>query len=82
MLLEIIAPDQNLYSGEVDLVQVPGSKGSFEILRNHAPLISTLEQGRIKIVDVKGGTTFFEVNGGVIEVKNNKIIVLAETAKT
>ena len=82
MLLEIIAPDQNLYSGEVDLVQVPGSKGSFQILRNHAPLISTLEQGRIKIVDVKGGTTFFEVNGGVIEVKNNKIIVLADTAKT
>ncbi|MEA3463208.1 MAG: ATP synthase F1 subunit epsilon [Bacteroidota bacterium] len=82
MLLEIIAPDQKLYSGEVDLVQVPGSKGSFEILRNHAPIISTLEHGRIKIVDVKGGTTFFEVDGGVIEAKNNKIIVLAETAKT
>jgi F-type H+-transporting ATPase subunit epsilon len=82
MLLEIIAPDKKLYSGEVDLVQVPGSKGSFEILRNHAPIISTLEQGRIKIVDVKGGTTFFEVDGGVIEAKNNKIIVLAETAKT
>ena len=82
MLLEIISPDKKLYSGEVDLVQVPGSKGSFEILRNHAPIISTLEQGRIKIVDVKGGTTFFEVDGGVIESKNNKIIVLAETAKT
>ena len=82
MLLEIIAPDKKLYSGEVDLVQVPGSKGSFEILRNHAPIISTLEEGRIKIVDTRGGTTFFEVNGGVIEVKNNKIIVLAETAKT
>jgi len=81
MLLEIIAPDQELYSGEVDLVQVPGSKGSFEILRNHAPIISTLEQGRIKIVDQKGLTTFFEVDGGVIEAKNNKIIVLAETAK-
>ena len=82
MLLEIIAPDQNLYSGEVDLVQVPGSKGSFEILRNHAPIISTLDPGRIKIVDIKGLTTFFEVDGGVIEAKNNKIIVLAETAKT
>lgn len=81
MLLEIIAPDQKLYSGEVDLVQVPGSKGSFEILRNHAPIISTLEQGKIKIVDLKGGTTYFEVEGGVIEAKNNKIIVLAETAK-
>jgi len=80
-LLEIIAPDQNLYSGEVDLVQVPGSKGSFQILRNHAPIISTLEQGQIRIVDQKGATTLFEVDGGVIEAKNNKIIVLAETAK-
>jgi F-type H+-transporting ATPase subunit epsilon len=82
MLLEIIAPDRKLYSGEVDLVQVPGSKGSFEILRNHAPIISTLDTGKIKIVDIKGGTTYFEVEGGVIEAKNNKIIVLAETAKT
>ena len=81
MLLEIIAPDQELFSGEVDLVQVPGSKGSFEILRNHAPIISTLEKGRIKIVDQKGSISFFEVDGGVIEAKNNKIIVLAETAK-
>ena len=80
-MLEIIAPDQNLYSGEVDLVQVPGSKGSFQILRNHAPIISTLEQGQIRIVDQKGATTLFEVDGGVIEAKNNKIIVLAETAK-
>lgn len=82
MLLEIIAPDQELYSGEVDLVQVPGSKGSFEILRNHAPIISTLEKGQIKIVDQKGTTSFFEVVGGVIEAKNNKIIVLAESAQT
>jgi F-type H+-transporting ATPase subunit epsilon len=81
MLLEIIAPDQKLYSGEVDLVQVPGSKGSFEILRNHAPIISTLDQGTIKIVDQKGGISFFDVDGGVIEAKNNKIIVLAETVK-
>jgi len=81
MLLEIIAPDKNLYSGEVDLIQVPGSKGSFEILRNHAPIISTLDKGQIRIVDQKGTTRFFEVDGGVIEAKNNKIIVLAETAK-
>lgn len=81
MLLEIIAPDKELYSGEVSLVQVPGSKGSFEILKNHAPIISTLEQGKIKIVDQKGTTTFFDVDGGVIEAKNNKIIVLAETTK-
>jgi len=81
MLLEIIAPDQELYSGDVDLVKVPGSKGSFEILRNHAPIISTLEKGKIKIVDQKGAVSYFDVDGGVIEAKNNKIIVLAETAK-
>ena len=78
MLLEIISPDNKLYSGEVDLVQVPGSKGSFEILKNHAPIISTLDEGKIKIVDGKGTTSFFEIGGGVIEAKNNKIIVLAE----
>jgi len=78
MLLEIISPDNKLYSGEVDLVQVPGSKGSFQILKNHAPIISTLDEGKIKIVDEKGKTSFFEIGGGVIEAKNNKIIVLAE----
>jgi F-type H+-transporting ATPase subunit epsilon len=81
MLLEIIAPDHQLYSGEVDLVQVPGSMGSFEILRNHAPIISTLEPGKIKIVEQNGTVRFFEVDGGVIESKNNKIIILAESAK-
>ncbi len=81
MILEIIAPDHHLYSGEVDLIQVPGSNGSFQILRNHAPIISTLDHGRIKVVDQKGTVTFFEVDGGVIEAKNNKIIVLAETPK-
>ena len=81
MLLEIIAPDQQLYSGEVDLVQVPGSRGSFEILRNHAPIISTLDHGTIRIIDKKGAVLFFEVDGGVIESKNNKIIILAESIK-
>lgn len=82
MLLEIIAPDTKLFSGEVDLIQVPGSSGSFEILRNHAPIISTLDEGRIKIIDTKGTTSFFDIGGGVIEAKNNKIIVLAENKRT
>lgn len=78
MLLEIISPDKKLYSGEADLIQVPGSKGSFEILKNHAPIISTLEKGQIKIVSPGGNKTTFDIDGGVIEAKNNKIIVLAE----
>ena len=78
MLLEIISPDKKLYSSEADLIQVPGSKGSFEILKNHAPIISTLEKGQIKIVAPDGNLTKFDIDGGVIEAKNNKIIVLAE----
>ena len=56
----------------------PGSKGSFEILKNHAPIISTLERGTINILSEDGKRTNFEIEGGVIEAKNNKIIVLAE----
>lgn len=79
MNLEIITPDKTVYSGEVKLVQLPGSKGSFDILRNHAPIISTLEKGRIKVETATGETLFFEVEGGVVENKDNKIIVLAES---
>ena len=78
MFLEIISPDKKLYSGEILNVNVPGSKGPFMILKNHAPIISTLEKGGIKILQKDGKTISFEVDGGVIEAKNNKIIVLAE----
>jgi len=81
MLLEIISPDNNLYTGEVISLRVPGSKGPFQILKNHAPIISTLEKGKIMIKDSEDNITTIEVDGGVVEVKNNKIIVLAESAK-
>ena len=80
MYLEIFTPEKRLFKGEVDLVQVPGTKGSFEILHNHAPIISTLDPGNIKITKSLGGTDIFQIAGGVIEVKNNKIIILAEKA--
>jgi len=78
MYLEIITPDKIVFSGKINMVQVPGSKGSFEVLDYHAPIISTLEKGRIKVVE-RGTETFFEISGGVIEVKDNKIIILAES---
>ena len=78
MHLEIITPKKKLFSGEVSLVQVPGKKGSFEILNNHAPIISTLEKGVIKMKSGEGEITNFEIQGGVIEAKANNIIVLAE----
>jgi len=79
MFLEIITPDKNIFEGEVKLVQVPGSKGTFEILKNHAPIISTLEKGKIKVIDIRDKEQFFEIAGGVIENKANKIILLVES---
>jgi F-type H+-transporting ATPase subunit epsilon len=80
MILQIITPDSRIYEGNVKLVQVPGSKGSFQVLKNHAPIISTLEQGEVKIIDEKNHTKFFTISGGLIEVKNNEIIILAESS--
>jgi len=80
MYLEIITPDKKVFEGEVKLIQLPGSKGAFEILKNHAPIISTLEKGVIKIKDKNNEEQLFEVDGGVIENKANKIIVLVESA--
>lgn len=80
MYLEIITPDKKVFEGEVNLVQVPGSKGSFTLLKNHAPIISTLDKGTIRILDVLGKEHLFMVSGGVIENLNNKIIVLVESA--
>jgi F-type H+-transporting ATPase subunit epsilon len=78
MNLEIITPDKSVFSGEVSLVQLPGIDGSLEILNNHAPLISVLKKGKIKIKDDKDQEQFFEVNGGVVEVLKNKVLILAE----
>ncbi len=77
MKLEIITPDRTIYTGEAELVQLPGIDGSFEILNNHAPLISALKQGKVKIKK-DGKEEFFEINGGVIEVLENKVLILAE----
>jgi len=75
--VEILTPDKKLYSGEADLVKVPGSKGSFEILTKHAPIISTLEKGQIKIIEKDNKPVFFDISGGVVEVHKNIITILA-----
>lgn len=79
MKLKIITPDEQVFAGEVDLVQVPGSKGSFQVLKNHAPIISTLDGGEVKVIDSEGKISTMNIGGGVIEVKNNEIIILAES---
>ena len=80
MVIEIITPDKKIFEGEVKLVQLPGSKGAFELLKNHAPIISTLDKGTIKVIDASGKEHLFDIDGGVVENKANKIIVLVESA--
>ena len=79
MQLEIITPDSTLYQGDnVHLVQLPGIDGSFEVMDRHAPLVSVLKKGSVKVVAKGGSPEFFEINGGVIEVLENKVLILAE----
>lgn len=78
MVLEIISPDKKLYEGEVKSIILPGIDGSFGILDQHAPLISALKKGEIQISVTDSQKETFAVNGGVVEVLNNKVIVLAE----
>ncbi|MEI6820857.1 MAG: ATP synthase F1 subunit epsilon [Bacteroidota bacterium] len=78
MIIEILTPDQTIFTGEVKLAQFPGIDGSFEILNNHAAMISVLKKGKIKIQDTNNELQYFEVKGGVVEVLKNKILVLAE----
>lgn len=79
MKIEIITPDSRIYSGEILSVRVPGKKGSFQVLKDHAPIISTLEKGPVIIADEQGQQIKYEITGGVIEVKKNRIILLADS---
>ncbi len=78
MILEIITPEKQLFTGEVNSIKVPGVIGDFEILNNHAPIISSLREGEIRIISIDNKVEKFQINGGVIEMKKNKIIVLAD----
>ena len=77
MILEILTPDKKVFEGEVTSVSLPGTMGSFEILNHHAPIISTLEDGKLT---VRGGgkEEVFMIHGGVVENLNNHVVVLAE----
>ena len=93
MYLEIVSPEATLFSGEVDSVKVPGSAGDFQMLNNHAPIVSKLKKGIVKIsgkIDLDedlikskfekqdANTFLFKINSGTVEMRNNKLILLAE----
>jgi len=81
MNLEILTPEKKLFSDEVYGVQLPGVSGSFEVLDKHAPLVSALKSGKIKVLNDRNNTSFFEIKSGFVEVINNRVTVLVEGAK-
>ena len=92
MHLEIVSPEATLFSGEVESVIVPGTAGSFQMLNNHAPIVSTLKEGTVTIsgkMDLDDSvqnkfkkqdvnTTLFKISSGTVEMRNNKLILLAD----
>ena len=78
MHLEILTPDKTVFSGNINSVTVPGTKGPFTILKNHAPIISTLESGELSLLTTNGVDMLYEISEGMIEVNQNRIMVLAE----
>jgi F-type H+-transporting ATPase subunit epsilon len=81
MKIEIVTPDKKIFDGEIKSVRVPGKKGSFQVLKDHAPIISTLENGLVRIVDQENNEINYNISGGVIEVKANKIILLVDSVR-
>ena len=82
MNLEILTPESKIFSGDVYGVQLPGISGSFELLDKHAPMVSALKNGNLKILkDNKNSTSSYTIQSGFVEVLNNKVTVLVEGAK-
>ncbi len=78
--IELVAPHERIFSGEADIISVPGSKSPFQVLVNHAPIVSSLEQGIIQVKTNNGDTYSFVSSAGFIEVLNNKVSILVDFA--
>ena len=78
MLVEIYTPEKKLFEGEAKSVMLPGADGSFGVLNKHAAIISALKKGQVKITSATEGEKIFDIKGGVAEVFNNKMVILAE----
>ncbi|MCX6170836.1 MAG: F0F1 ATP synthase subunit epsilon [Ignavibacteriales bacterium] len=81
IFVEIITPSKSAYKGQVKSITVPGTLGNFQVLFNHAPLLSSLEVGKIVIEDATGQHIEFATGGGTVEVKDNKVLVLADSVE-
>lgn len=76
MNLVILSPDKELFSGAVKSVTVPGTEGSFQMLNNHAPIVSSLGRGEVRVVTQSNEQLKFSVEGGFVEMLNNEVAVL------
>ena len=79
MNVEVLTPDKKVFEGTASGIKMPGIDGSFEVLKGHAPLISALGKGQMRIA-TEGGAKLFSINSGFVEVLNNHVIVLVEGA--
>ena len=77
MHLEILTPDKKIFEGEVNIITFPGADGSFQVMNDHAPLISLLKEGEVEYKS-KEAVNMIKISGGVVEVLKNKVIVLAD----
>ncbi len=80
-ILEIVTPRKIAFKGEVTSFSAPGVMGGFQVLYNHAPLLSALQVGEVKLISAEGGEKRFATSGGFVEVKDNHVVMLAETAE-
>jgi F-type H+-transporting ATPase subunit epsilon len=79
--LEIVTPKRIVFKGEVTSFSAPGVDGGFQVLHNHAPLLASVKIGKVKIIEVGGNESHYAISGGFVEVRENKVILLAETAE-
>jgi F-type H+-transporting ATPase subunit epsilon len=80
--VEIITPSSSVFRGKAKSVSVPGSLGNFQILYNHAPILSSLDIGKIKIVDLDDKTIELATSGGTVEVNNNIVLLVVDSAES
>jgi len=78
----VITPERKLFSGPIQSVKVPGTKGQFQILKGHAPIVSSLEGGKVEVVEESGSKHSFEIVRGFVEVLRNEVSVIVVTEET
>lgn len=82
MYITVLTPDKEIFTGDIKALKVPGVAGQFEILNNHAPIVSALSRGRVRLVKTDGSTTEFDIQQGFVEVLNNDVSLLVTGYKS